>query len=654
MSGRTEQYSVRLSVVDGKIAKAELRSFGAEGDAAFKKIELSSQGAKAAMTEMQAFLLRRLVPAFAGLNLGRDLIQNIQTFELIDARLKRLSKSTDDYARIQDYLREKSNELNIGIETLAGSYANLLALENSGILNRGDVNALAEGFANVKAALGVGDQQIDQVLYGLSQVLSQGTVQAQELNQVIEPIPGFLNEIARAAGVATPQAFREMVKSGEVSSAAMKGYVQTALQAYEGAAAGISDTSVAALTRLNNAWIELSRSVGESGFTGAMATTIDAIGDVVRIMDQAAYGAYGFAEATGFLEKTTVVAVKAMGVAWNALQISVVAAADATLGSVQFVLDGFRNNLNALPGINIPQFPGLQNVRNSLQAAGRSDADQLAESLDFGAAGGSLREVQAAKAQFEQLRRSRDDIVSTSPAAAAAAGTMLPKLVPDGEVEKLKALTAVLKEAQTPLQQFGEAADDTNAQLQNIAVSGLRTMEDALVDFSLGTKSAADAFSDFAESVLRDLIRMQVQQNITGPLSGFLNSALGAGGFAVASGNSGAAFRAAANPGLFGPGFASGGSFMVGGDGGTDTTPVSFWASRGERVTVETPGQQKAAGAPTVIVNNYSSARAETRQGGPGQPVEVIVRDQVSRMIRGGDFDSSMSGRFGISPKTGR
>lgn len=44
-------------------------------------------------------------------------------------------------------------------------------------------------------------------------------------------------------------------------------------------------------------------------------------------------------------------------------------------------------------------------------------------------------------------------------------------------------------------------------------------------------------------------------------------------------------------------GFANGGSFMVGGNPGTDQNVVAFRASRGERVTVQTPSQQAGADA---------------------------------------------------------
>lgn len=45
------------------------------------------------------------------------------------------------------------------------------------------------------------------------------------------------------------------------------------------------------------------------------------------------------------------------------------------------------------------------------------------------------------------------------------------------------------------------------------------------------------------------------------------------------------------------PGFAVGGSFIVPGSGGTDTTPVKFMATPGELVEIKTPAQQRASAA---------------------------------------------------------
>ena len=53
-------------------------------------------------------------------------------------------------------------------------------------------------------------------------------------------------------------------------------------------------------------------------------------------------------------------------------------------------------------------------------------------------------------------------------------------------------------------------------------------------------------------------------------------------------------------------GFATGGAFTVGGTGGTDTTPVHFMATPGERVIVQTPEQQKSSSSGTVININVN------------------------------------------------
>jgi 23S rRNA maturation-related 3'-5' exoribonuclease YhaM len=58
-------------------------------------------------------------------------------------------------------------------------------------------------------------------------------------------------------------------------------------------------------------------------------------------------------------------------------------------------------------------------------------------------------------------------------------------------------------------------------------------------------------------------------------------------------------------------GYATGGSFMVGGTGGTDSQFVGFHATPGERVTIQTPGQQAQGG--NVVHNYYHNWNITTR-----------------------------------------
>lgn len=72
----------------------------------------------------------------------------------------------------------------------------------------------------------------------------------------------------------------------------------------------------------------------------------------------------------------------------------------------------------------------------------------------------------------------------------------------------------------------------------------------------------------------------------SGDTSGGIPGGGGGGGGAVAA-SAGAQLAGSSAFGGGGGGFANGGQFIVGGDGGTDTTRVSFMATRGEEVTIK-------------------------------------------------------------------
>lgn len=57
--------------------------------------------------------------------------------------------------------------------------------------------------------------------------------------------------------------------------------------------------------------------------------------------------------------------------------------------------------------------------------------------------------------------------------------------------------------------------------------------------------------------------------------------------------------------------YARGGSFMVGGSGSGDTTPVGFMATPGERVTIQTPDQQRASGGVTININGATLSASQ-------------------------------------------
>jgi len=180
----------------------------------------------------------------------------------------------------------------------------------------------------------------------------------------------------------------------------------------------------------------------------------------------------------------------------------------------------------------------------------------------------------------------------------------------------------------TALEELKEKAQDTFGAMQDIGVKAVNRLEDSIMGVIDGTKSLKDAFSDMAQSILSDLIRMQIQESITGPLSGFLSKGLGSlfggGGGGFASGFAGA-------PAL---GFADGGvtssrrPYMVGERG-----PEMFVPNMTGRVV---PNNALGGGEVTVNVINNTGAqtRTEETQGPNGaKSIDIIIDESVARSI---------------------
>jgi hypothetical protein len=73
---------------------------------------------------------------------------------------------------------------------------------------------------------------------------------------------------------------------------------------------------------------------------------------------------------------------------------------------------------------------------------------------------------------------------------------------------------------------YARAAKDVGASLVNLQVGAIRSLEDSFVGLINGTMSVRDAFSSMATSIINDLIRIMIQQSITGPIAqalGFSN-----------------------------------------------------------------------------------------------------------------------------------
>lgn len=230
--------------LSGNKAAQGLSKVQRQGDVAGKSLQRLSQYAAGAFAGLSA------------INLGKKITQDLAAFQDIRTRLQSLSGSTAAYAANEEYLMRITREHHKELIPLADNYAALLNLQDSGLVTQIQARTILEGMSNAQSALGASSVQLGQSMYGLSQALASPIVRAEELNQLVEPMPGLLNKMDRAASLPAG-GFRQMVLDGKVTADFLRNNLIKALSEYDGAAAATA-ANISAQTRdMKNAYQQL-------------------------------------------------------------------------------------------------------------------------------------------------------------------------------------------------------------------------------------------------------------------------------------------------------------------------------------------------------------------------------------------------------------
>lgn len=150
-----------------------------------------------------------------------------------------------------------------------------------------------------------------------------------------------------------------------------------------------------------------------------------------------------------------------------------------------------------------------------------------------------------------------------------------------------------------------QALKDQAKLLEDVLTRTFKSAEDAFVQF---VETGRVDFSKLITSLISDLARLAFQSFVTKPLQGMLQTFLGSALGGLGGSLGGLFGGAGAGTGYFPPApvpqlYATGGSWVVGGQGGVDSQMVQFRASPGERVTVDRNGGNGGNQSSTMIFN---------------------------------------------------
>ena len=231
-----------------------------------------------------------LVAAYGGLfgaiEVLRGTVNAYQQLEAVQSRLNVATGGNQNRAAQElEFLRRNADRLGISLGVLGTEYSKFsIATKGTNLEGQNTRNiflAVAEA-ARVNRS---STQEMQGVFTALTQIVSKGAVQMEELRQQLgDRLPGALQLMADGLGVTTAE-LTKMLEQGEVTADALIPFAEELNKRFgPGLSDALASTS-ASLGRLGNAAFEALVRFGEAGFIEAFGRFADTITKVLKSAD---------------------------------------------------------------------------------------------------------------------------------------------------------------------------------------------------------------------------------------------------------------------------------------------------------------------------------------------------------------------------------
>lgn len=214
-----------------------------------------------------------------GLYLFVDVVKGIyettKALQSMDLALKMVSETPLEFAKNQQFVTEVSEKWGLEIKSLQKTYTQFYTA-SKGLLTDDSIKTTFEGIAKAGSIMGLSLEQQQAAFYAIDQMMSKGTVTAEELKkQLGNAMPGAIKAAAMAYMELHPQikSIQEAekglyadMKKGAIDSATYVPLIAKNFQILYGIEALNSvHTMQAAQNRLQNSWTEWIRGISQGG-----------------------------------------------------------------------------------------------------------------------------------------------------------------------------------------------------------------------------------------------------------------------------------------------------------------------------------------------------------------------------------------------------
>lgn len=276
------------------------------------------------------------------------------------------------------------------------------------------------------------------------------------------------------------------------------------------------------------------------------------------------------------------------------------------------------------------------------------------------AAAQELSEIQAGLERYSGELRNLNELLAAgtiNQGQFGEAATVATQRLTEAQEESLSSSRELSDGARRAFLDYADAATNAAAQAEDLVTKGLQGMEEALASF---VQTGELDFKSLIDSMVADLIRLQIRAAVLGPLSNFLGGLFSGAGVpgqvstsqAQILNSTGDIALRTSLPGGIG-GAAHGGSFLVPGSGAPDSRLLIERVTPGELVTFTPPGRGAGGVVNNIQVINEAGAAVETTErpnasGGLDTVIRLLKRDVERDILEGGAINRAIASGFGL------
>ncbi len=204
------------------------------------------------------------------------------TYQQMNARLKLVTRSSEEFEAAQTSLFQIAQETRNGLEATVSLYTRLGRSTRELGVSQEQLLQVTETISKALIVSGASAQESSAALVQLGQGLASGALRGDELRSVLEQTPRLAQAIAEGMGVSVGQ-LRELGAQGALTAEAVVNALIKQAEIIDKEFGQIPKTIGQAMTQLGNAFVQFIGQADEAG--GVSRRIAEAIGSLARNID---------------------------------------------------------------------------------------------------------------------------------------------------------------------------------------------------------------------------------------------------------------------------------------------------------------------------------------------------------------------------------